>query len=505
MRTRTEAPGAGRSRFDARVAELFGIDGRSLAAFRIGLGLVLLTDLACRLPDLTAHYTDDGALPRATLPGVSLSLHLLGGSALFEGALFALAGLFALALLAGLHTRLAAFASWLLLYSLFFRNLLVQDSSDILLRLLLFWGMFLPLGARWSLDARRALQGKSGPVFSVASVALLLQVAFVYWFAVALKSNDPAWWTEGRAVGYALRNPYYATGLGERLLAHPDWISALTFATLLLEAVGPLLAFCPVFTGPVRTAVVLAFILFHTGLGLCLHLGIFPLACVVAWLAFLPGWFWDRLPRRVWGGRQAAERGTPLPAEEGVLRAGPAPRGGLSALLANLVAACCLVLVFLTNVRTLDEHEFGHLLPPVARLVGRLVGLDQNWCMFSAGQAQHGWYVVAADLADGSRVDLLTGNLVTFGWQPPEESLAARGQRWSNYDQAALGMYGGKYRPDLLRYLCREWNARHGAQGRVTALTVYYFQRRVLPNYRLSGPQTWVLARQRCDGPEGLP
>ena len=39
---------------------ILGIDLRSLALFRLGLGAFLLLDLVNRAADLTAHYTWDG-------------------------------------------------------------------------------------------------------------------------------------------------------------------------------------------------------------------------------------------------------------------------------------------------------------------------------------------------------------------------------------------------------------------------------------------------------------
>ena len=39
-------------------------DLRSLAAFRIGLGLLIIADLAMRSTFIFQHYTDQGVLPR---------------------------------------------------------------------------------------------------------------------------------------------------------------------------------------------------------------------------------------------------------------------------------------------------------------------------------------------------------------------------------------------------------------------------------------------------------
>ena len=47
----------------AGLREIFGIDLRTMALFRVGLGALLLADLALRARDLTAHYTDAGILP----------------------------------------------------------------------------------------------------------------------------------------------------------------------------------------------------------------------------------------------------------------------------------------------------------------------------------------------------------------------------------------------------------------------------------------------------------
>ena len=144
----------------ARTSALFGIDLRSLALFRIAIALLLLIDLASRLRLLSANYTDAGAHPRSTallayaMDGLP-SLYMLGGSTRFALALFLVAGVAAVLLGIGWRTRIATVVSWLLLDSLHSRHLLLLDGGDYLLRCLLFWSIFLPLGARGSFDARR--------------------------------------------------------------------------------------------------------------------------------------------------------------------------------------------------------------------------------------------------------------------------------------------------------------------------------------------------------------
>ena len=54
-----------RTRIVDAIYRRFGIDTRSLAAFRISLGLLILADLALRSRNLRAFYTDFGVLPRS--------------------------------------------------------------------------------------------------------------------------------------------------------------------------------------------------------------------------------------------------------------------------------------------------------------------------------------------------------------------------------------------------------------------------------------------------------
>ena len=152
-------------------------------------------------------YTEAGVLPVEAVRGLTpraaeLSLHVLvGSSTLAVAALFALAAAAAVALGIGWRTRAATAVSWVLLLSMHARDpWLSLMGGDAMLRLLLFWGMFLPLGARMSLDARRDPALRSAPVlhFSAATVALLGQVCVVYFTTGLLKSGEL--WADGTAV-----------------------------------------------------------------------------------------------------------------------------------------------------------------------------------------------------------------------------------------------------------------------------------------------------------------
>ena len=439
-----DAPG-GKLSFGEWFEGFFSLDLRSLAVFRIALAVILLVDLGIRYTDLEVHYSDGGLAPPA---GAGLrstgSVHCLSGSATFQACLFFLHALFAVALLVGLYTRLATFACCYLLISLHFRNPLILQGGDSLLRLLLFWGMFLPLGARCSLDSLRASRPFPSRVISFASVALILQTCFLYWFSFALKT-DPSWRSEGTAVYYALSIDQLVTPLGKTLLDYPGLMRFLTFATLGLELLGPALLFFPWRREQVRLVVVALFLAFHlVGLNLCLRLGPFPYVCAAAWVAILPGIFWDRIGghRYVAGTRRGLVLRLPL---------------GL-----NLLCAFFLAYVFLWNLRSIDYERFGRLLPQEWNRLGFVFGLDQYWTMFAPHPpTDDGWYVAAGTLQDGQTVDLLRGG-TPVSWGKPElvsslyknEALAEvhdeplpRGPGWQPREPSQLSLVGVEQDP----------------------------------------------------------
>ena len=177
----------------------------------------------------------------------------------------------------------------MLLASLHGRNPGVLNTGDVILRLMLFWAMFLPLGACWSLDAAR--RGRTGGRRTVvaggAAAALLLQIAFIYVFNVQFKTGA-AWRTDFTALERALAGETWITPWGEWLLRYPELLSLMTRFVITLEMFGPLLLFLPICVGPARTLAVVLFGGFHLGILLGMRIGIFPIACIVAWLAVLP-------------------------------------------------------------------------------------------------------------------------------------------------------------------------------------------------------------------------
>ncbi len=380
------------------MTRVFSLDLRSLAVFRIGLGVLLVVDVAIRLQDFTDHYTDAGFLPVSALdripdPAWWTSLHHWSGSPAWQGFLLALAGLAGLALALGWRTRVACWTSWVLMLSIQARNPMVLDGADMLFRHLLFWGGFLPLGARWSWDAEGRPPQPGPSVSGGPAFALAMQPVLLYEFAAMTKSG-PEWMQEGTGVYYALALDQLSQAPGRFLLAFPGLMRVLNHATVVLEYLGPLLLFSPWRTVPIRIATILAFVALQAGFGLCIRLMLFPWLSTLSLVPLIPGEVWDR-----WGYR---DPGQTAPDPAALPASAPGPRRPV-----DVLALAILGYVVLWNASVLPEPLVR--IPPGLRAPGYLLRLEQQWFLFAPPWKTDGWYLAEGATLDGRWFDLTTG------------------------------------------------------------------------------------------------
>ncbi len=456
----------------SRWRQLFAIDLRSLALFRIALGVLILAGVALRMRNFHVFYTDEGVWPAAVAwaegyaPG-TWSLNLLDSSLGWQAGLAVAEAAAGLALLLGWRTRIVTVLAWVLVASMHLRDVMVVSGGSHLLRQYLFWGMWLPLGARWSLDARRRPSPPGEAVLSMASAALLLQIALVY-VANAIYKSDPAWRTTGDAVFMALSQESYTRPLGRALLAWPDLLRVLTHATFALEALGPWLAFIPWRTARWRLLSAALFISFHAGLAVTMTLGLFPFLSITGWLVFLPGALWQRF--------SPSSSSTPssraLGDEEGDSR--PAVTCGNRFLQAapavNLIVAACFALVVCWNLRP------GF--PALKRLdpLGRLLRFEQRWMMFAPKPRQvDTWWVVVGTDAGGIETNLWTGESPVNWRRPPDFDAFFPNDTWKLYLHNLRS--GSAQRPRLFaEWLARRWQAQHPGAAPFTKLEIYQLE-----------------------------
>ncbi|MDG1311173.1 MAG: hypothetical protein P8P26_03835 [Porticoccaceae bacterium] len=277
----------------------FVLDLRALALMRIGVGLLLLADIAIRAPDVVIWLTDSGVLSRERSIGYSsewrFSLYWLNGGVFWASLLMAVAAGFAALLTLGVRTRLASIVSFVLLVSLHNRNPMLLQGGDNLLLLMVFWGCFLPWGERASFDSAMVKNPQeSNRYFSASSIGLVLQVLSVYFFSALLKTGDE-WVENGTAIYYALHNDQFAFGLARYWREWHDFTWGLTHYVWWLELLAPILALVPLWFVRLRTLAVMAFIALEIGFIFNLRIGLFPYISIVSLFAILPIPVMDRL------------------------------------------------------------------------------------------------------------------------------------------------------------------------------------------------------------------
>ena len=467
---------------------LFSIDLRSLAATRIAAGVYLFCDVVQRMGDASAHYSDSGVFPLEALREWwdgklwwMLTLHSLDSGAGWPLFVFGIQLIFALLMIIGFQSRFAVTMSWLLLVSMQNRNPMILHGGDQMLRATMFWLMFLPVGARWSLDGSNAIRRAYGqPVTetmtSIATAGLLLQTTIVYLSTAFLK-NSKEWWSEGSAMYYALNIEQFRLPLGGIAKNFPPIVLRLsTWSTLAYEILAPLIVYSrrPL----VRTLTILSAFVFHLGfVALLMDVGPISIASCILWIPFLPGTAWEYI------GKQASLRPLRKTLTQAVAPAAawraqriarwvknekPVPIIQTS-IVGQVIAALSLLYIVHWNAYNLNP-SLKQLLTPVANTLR----LDQYWGMF-APKPMHddGWFSMVAVLDDGSRLDLFQdGRTHTFK-RPADIVHMHKTARWAKYWMNMWMEKHGRYRKYGTAYMRAQFQAKH-PDREIKQLSFYY-------------------------------
>ncbi|HYC56835.1 MAG TPA: HTTM domain-containing protein [Candidatus Binatia bacterium] len=479
------------------LARIFAIDARALAALRIGVCCVALLDLTLRVPDLSAHYTDRGMLARADAltwfrgyHDWTFCLHLIGGALWTQIALFALHAAALLCMLVGWHTRAASVGAWLLTLSLTVRNPFLSFGGDVLLRSLLFWMMLVPVGAAWSVDARRTSE-RPLSYCGIAGAGLLVQVWLVLFLSGLPKLGVGAW-LQGQGLAFALDQEETARPLGWWLRSLPSLNAALSWTTVVIELVVSTLLWLPAWW--LRVACVMLCWAMLAGIYATIDVYMFPMLTAVSLLVFVPARSWDWMEESFL--RSDAGRGTradhmaevmsPVEPETG---SSTAIRWSAGRYVREALAALAIVYLAVWNVGLWRGGESYEPPQPLAWF-GRAAMMRQSWAMFTEF-TRTGWFDAPGTLADGRAVDLLADG----GPLPElEDALSAAQQKGRPADVHAA--YGStrwlstfkimRQFPDkdahfayYGRYLCREWNRRHSGYDQIVGFQIVFHGRQV--------------------------
>ncbi|HMJ56616.1 MAG TPA: DCC1-like thiol-disulfide oxidoreductase family protein [Polyangiaceae bacterium] len=298
-------------------------DLRSLAVVRMVLGLLLVCDLVPRIAQVDAFYSNDGVLTNhyalfRPLAPYQFSFYVAASSTRDVTVVFLLTLVVYLLFAAGYRTRLFHILSFVCVTSLHARNLLVELPSDAVLHVGLAWSLFLPLGARFSIDSLRkslserrekspeALNERPARPFTFSSVAVLgmvLQLSAMH-VAAAMRQSGPTW-SDGTALYYALHHNYWATAGGAWLgrSVSLDTLKLLTIAYRNTQIALGLLMLVPITL--VRRVTIVLLVLFHAVSRALFDVGPYDLAVLAAVPLLLSTRDW--IAMRAWYARRKRE------------------------------------------------------------------------------------------------------------------------------------------------------------------------------------------------------
>jgi predicted DCC family thiol-disulfide oxidoreductase YuxK len=285
-------------------------DARSFGALRIALGCLLLADLGSRWNYAEAFYSNDGVLTNhfalfRPLVDHQFSLWFAFSQLRDVQWVFGLTLLVYAAFLVGYRTRVFHLLSLVAVTSLHARNLLAELASDVPLHWFLVWTLFLPLGARFSIDSvSRSLKRepehtpedlarpRPAPqqVVSLAVLALLLQLAVMHLEPGRFASGGT--WSDGSALYYALHQPMWTTSLGAWIGDHVPF-RPLTMGYRLLNVLAGCLVLVPF--SPARKAALLSLALLHVGSAALFRLGLYDWILLAPAFLLVTGRDWDRV------------------------------------------------------------------------------------------------------------------------------------------------------------------------------------------------------------------
>ena len=162
---------------------------------------------------------------------------------------------------------------------------------------------FLPLGARYSVDAlkkslatgadrqptllRNAVPGSAIPARSLAVFMVLWQLAVIYFFNTVHKGGHT--WQDGTAIAYTLYQDRINTPLALWVRDTLPLIvtQLMTWGTLVIEGLAPLLLLTPYFTKWARRIAIVTLSGLHIGIWLLTDVGLFSPTMMVSYLILI--------------------------------------------------------------------------------------------------------------------------------------------------------------------------------------------------------------------------
>jgi hypothetical protein len=261
-------------------------NGSAASLFRIVYGLLATWTALGVFLNLDRYYGYHGLVPWEAVQGFPEQRYSLLALAPESSAwLTAIAAGFlagALMVTVGAWPKIGAVLIYVTNVGLQHRNPYVLNNGDRLFVILAALAVFLPWGARYSVDAwRRARKGLPelrGGVWAQRLIAL--QVSYIYLSSCFAKLRY-AEWRDGTAVRSVLSSPVFSEW--PMRVDFMPLVQFLTWSTLAFEFLFPILVFYPRF----RPYLLVAGLLFHAGIEITMTIPMFSAVMVATYACFL--------------------------------------------------------------------------------------------------------------------------------------------------------------------------------------------------------------------------
>lgn len=466
---------------------------------RVCVAIVILLDLGVRMGDLEAFYANSGAVPLTMVfehawNRYYISLHAMSGLWQFQLVLFLISCFCASMLLLGYRTKLFTVLSWFMMLSLHNRNTLILQGGDDLLRMVLFWGMFLPWGARYSCDSILGADSFSKrQILTVATVAYLLQICYIYTGSALLKG--PEWNRDFTAMYYVYGLDQIAYPVTRHLFYHPHLLKGMTLVAYYFELLVPVLFFVPIAHQLFRFIAVSLIVGFHVFNSATLLIGMFPLIGIATSIGMLPSGAMDRF-ERICSALRPIIRGSFGAFGNAVSQLIPwrQPVYVISPVAEKLkMAALIFLIVFVFDWNFSNLRFINNKLSPDMRFLGYTLRLDQNWGMFAPGVFKDdGWFVYEATTEEGECFDLGCPDAAISYEKPAAVTALYRNDRWRKYGENLVLSYNTFMRGYFVNYYRRIWNESH-PERKIRELKLVYMSEFTEPGYKRVKPKKDVL------------
>ncbi len=453
---------------------IFDLDQRSLALFRITLGLSLIFDHLQRMSLMTAFYTDQSIHDRTIMMSLNnafrSSIYYINGQESITAYLMLAHLICLICFTLGYRTKLFQVLSFIFTVSIQNRNYMILNNGDTVLRLALLMSFPMALSNYFSLDSWR---GKLAQHHWAHQIPIFLQVMMIYIFTGLVK-NSPVWTEHYTASYFALMLDSFATDLGRWLLNFPQLLKFATWSTLKLEIFMPFLLLIPTKKSFLRLSLVSIFILFHLSIFATLKVGIFSIVCISLWMLFIPSSFWEKFyfPPKIISHKMHHKT-----------------------LLALVVPSLLIGMYY--NLNSVNSTKFP--LTNKLRDLAQIIRIDQSWEMFAPFPYRYDeWPVIEGQLINGETYDVFFQEKRSASFERPQDfSQYLTNSRWQKFfnnlnkdEHDTLLGYG--------RWICRRHNRNTFPDNRLKSFTIYKLSQEVLSNRQRGPIKKAALWDHRC-------